>query len=107
MGSSAYDLLAHCGATCKSCPDVHDLVAPQRMIQSLTLGRVSASLCSNDCDSTFDGSCDDGGPNAAFNTCRFGADCEDCKARDVEYILDRTGTGTCPDGLSGISSIGE
>ncbi|MEC7983828.1 MAG: MopE-related protein [Myxococcota bacterium] len=38
-------------------------------------------LCSNDCIFGGDGECDDGGGNATSNMCSFGADCEDCGAR--------------------------
>lgn len=43
-----------------------------------------AGLCSDNCSYAAwngDGVCDDGGPNAAYGLCGFGADCSDCGAR--------------------------
>ena len=39
------------------------------------------SLCTNTCNSSNDGECDDGGPNSLYNVCALGTDCADCGAR--------------------------
>ena len=37
-----------------------------------------AGLCSNTCFASDDGMCDDGGPDAWFDSCDLGTDCADC-----------------------------
>ena len=38
-------------------------------------------LCTDTCSSSFDGECDDGGPDSDYNVCSFGTDCGDCGPR--------------------------
>ena len=47
-------------------------------------GADEEGLCSDNCSNAAwnnDGDCDDGGPNAVYGLCGFGADCSDCGAR--------------------------
>lgn len=37
--------------------------------------------CSNSCNSSNDGECDDGGPGAQYDVCALGTDCADCGSR--------------------------
>jgi uncharacterized membrane protein YgcG len=37
--------------------------------------------CTNTCNSSNDGECDDGGPNSLYDICALGTDCADCGAR--------------------------
>ncbi len=56
-------------------------------------------LCSDNCSNAAwngDGDCDDGGPNANFGLCGFGADCSDCGGRfdlDGDTYYDDEGVG--------------
>ena len=42
-----------------------------------------ATLCTNDCQDSNDGWCDDGGMGAEFDVCDLGTDCADCQTRTV------------------------
>jgi len=60
-------------------------------------------LCSDVCNYSGDGACDDGGPNAAFSVCDFGEDCSDCGARydeDGDGFYDDEGTTPLDSSLS-------
>ena len=66
-------------------------------------GADETGLCSDNCSYAAwngDGVCDDGGPNAAYGLCGFGADCSDCGARydnDGDgYYDDEGGTALTP-----------
>ena len=37
--------------------------------------------CTNTCSTSFDGECDDGGPNSLYSICSLGTDCNDCGPR--------------------------
>ena len=56
-------------------------------------------LCSDNCSNASwngDGICDDGGPNASYGVCSFGADCSDCGPRydnDEDGFYDDEGVG--------------
>jgi hypothetical protein len=56
-------------------------------------------LCSDNCSNAAwnaDGACDDGGPNADYAVCSFGADCSDCGGRfdlDGDTYYDDEGVG--------------
>ena len=56
-------------------------------------------LCSDNCSNASwngDGICDDGGPNAEYGVCSFGADCSDCGPRydnDNDGFYDDEGVG--------------
>ncbi|MBL4632991.1 MAG: hypothetical protein JKY56_03915 [Kofleriaceae bacterium] len=53
----------------------------------------SDSLCTESCQYSMDGACDDGGSGAEFNVCVLGSDCADCGSRgSCENISD----GSCP-----------
>ena len=62
-------------------------------------GADELGLCSDNCSTASwnaDGVCDDGGPNAAYGLCGFGADCSDCGARydnDGDGYYDDEGVG--------------
>jgi len=47
------------------------------------------------CASRNDGQCDDGGPNATFNDCALGEDCEDCGPRFVANVCLADAVSTC------------
>eukprot|EP00966_Prymnesium_polylepis_P329473 7385162-Prymnesium_polylepis.1 len=65
--------------------------------------RLQDVTCSESCQYSADGECDDGGPGAAFSDCAFGSDCTDCGQRnglcseDCEYSADML----CDDGGPG------
>ena len=66
-------------------------------------GADETGLCSDNCSYAAwngDGVCDDGGPNAAYGLCGFGADCSDCGARydndEDGYYDDEGGTALTP-----------
>ena len=44
-------------------------------------GEDLTELCMEDCETAGDGVCDDGGTDAAGDTCALGTDCEDCGSR--------------------------
>ena len=44
--------------------------------------------CTNTCEYASDGECDDGGPDALYDSCSFGTDCADCGVRGVKYSGD-------------------
>ncbi len=44
-------------------------------------GGTSAGGCNNNCETAYDGDCDDGGSGAAYNLCGLGTDCADCGRR--------------------------
>ena len=62
-------------------------------------GADELGLCSDNCSTASwngDGVCDDGGPNAEYGLCGFGADCSDCGARydnDGDGYYDDEGVG--------------
>lgn len=39
------------------------------------------ALCTNTCEWSSDGECDDGGPDSEYSACAFGTDCADCGPR--------------------------
>ena len=41
------------------------------------------SICTNTCNYSTDGECDDGGPGSRFPICAYGTDCKDCGPRPV------------------------
>ncbi|GAB5538343.1 MAG: hypothetical protein Salg2KO_04460 [Salibacteraceae bacterium] len=46
------------------------------------------TFCNNECIFANDGACDDGGPDALYNYCNLGTDCEDCGERTIITIND-------------------
>ena len=40
-------------------------------------------LCTDNCPSSGDGECDDGGPGSLYDICDLGSDCTDCGVRAV------------------------
>jgi hypothetical protein len=62
-------------------------------------GLDETGLCSDNCSNASwngDGICDDGGPNADYGVCSFGADCSDCGPRydnDNDGFYDDEGVG--------------
>jgi hypothetical protein len=44
-------------------------------------GGQGAPICENTCGTANDDDCDDGGPNADFDVCAYGTDCNDCGER--------------------------
>jgi hypothetical protein len=44
-------------------------------------GGSGEALCSDTCQYSGDGACDDGGPNSSYSVCELGTDCTDCGPR--------------------------
>ncbi len=48
--------------------------------------------CTNTCSTSFDGECDDGGPNSLYSICDLGTDCNDCGPRGGGATTNTGGT---------------
>jgi hypothetical protein len=63
----------------------------------------TGTLCTETCEYTNDGACDDGGPDSMFSVCDFGTDCIDCGPRDPSMCTPDCDGATCgPDGCGGM-----
>jgi hypothetical protein len=62
-------------------------------------------LCTNTCSYANDNECDDGGPDAAYNECALGTDCNDCGVRGTSSRWGEP-TGSYSDGYGDYYSDG-
>ncbi len=66
---------------------------------ALMAGPVAAqALCTDDCASSGDGECDDGGPNSLYDICEIGSDCADCGVRLCDNSCASANDNECDDG---------
>ena len=63
--------------------DLHDRKNEEN-IRDVKAVDEKSSLCTNTCLYANDGSCDDGGFQAEYNSCEFGTDCTDCGKRPTQ-----------------------
>ena len=61
-------------------------------------GYIGYSSCTETCDYSGDGYCDDGGPNSEYDFCTMGGDCQDC---GVRYEGDEDCTNGVDDDMDG------
>lgn len=71
------------------------------VLSALLLAVPASSQCTNACGSANDGECDDGGPNARYDICALGSDCNDCGPRFCDNTCATAGDGECDDGGPG------
>ena len=80
----------------------------------LSAPAVASAQCTNTCNTSHDGECDDGGPSSLYSICSLGTDCADCGPRGGSASCTNTcrtsHDGECDDGgpnsLYSICSLG-
>lgn len=88
-GEAIGDLQAYCGGFSETA-DSDRASAPL----SFTPLTSTHSYCSDSCDYSYDGVCDDGGLGAEYSICTYGTDCSDCGSRSADGSAGSSGMST-------------